>query len=331
MSNSKSGLTENENIVKKFKESYKDFLNNVTKHTINSANKYVSYINKACRLPGMDGLWDKLATEQDAVIKTKYVEELCDAIIVAINNPCCAISEKDLRDCQSSAHVLLAFVSDQTWTKHKGITIRFTAIYNKKAVRSIFLSRLTTQDRIYDFGAFPINIIHGIANRKKIALFDKIIDEIKFVYDDEGSYYVFREIDRVFIANDNHAYFKKGGKIYPIFTQIPNTKPVKYVMALSPHIKELSLDHDIPIEKELRKAISAMPILKKLSTDIVRFKKTYIATHKGANNRVVLAEYKKCMMPVDEDSLIKEIELFINGLSLTIMQRNLNSSKSNRL
>ena len=104
-------------------------------------------------------------------------------------------------------------------------------LYNKKAIRSIFLSRLTTQDRIYDFGAFPINIIHGLANRKKIALFDKIIDEIKFIYDDKGNYCLFKEIDRLLLANDNHAYFEKNGKIYPIFTQIPNIKPDKYVMA----------------------------------------------------------------------------------------------------
>ena len=39
--------------VNEFKKSYRDFLINVTRHSYNSANKYISYINKACLLPGI--------------------------------------------------------------------------------------------------------------------------------------------------------------------------------------------------------------------------------------------------------------------------------------
>ena len=75
----------------------------------------------------------------------------------------CILTEKELRDGQSSAHVLLAFVSGQTWTKHKGIQITFVQVFSNKALTARFKGRLRTQDRIYSFGAFPIDLICKIA------------------------------------------------------------------------------------------------------------------------------------------------------------------------
>ncbi|MBO5715446.1 MAG: hypothetical protein J6S23_03520 [Clostridia bacterium] len=316
--------------TKEFKLSYKHFLETVTKHTHNSANKYVSYINKACSLPGMSDFWDRLASCDDAIIQTKYVEELCDAITDALADTECDIKRKDLRDMQSSAHVLLAFVSGQTWVKHIGICVKFTAIYNHRTLRSKFLSRLTTQDRIYDFGTFPINIINGIANRKKISLFDKMIDEIKVIYNAKGEYFYFKDVSRIMLATDGYAYFEKEGNVYTVFTEVPGKGPAKYVKLHAPKIDELSLDHDNPIEKELKKCISLMPTLEALSTDILDFRKTYKTIHKKLDNRTVLRNYKDKMITIDEDELIKEITEFLSKLSLTIMERSLNSSKGSK-
>jgi hypothetical protein len=316
--------------TKEFKSSYREFLINVTKHTLNSANKYVSYINKGCSLPGMSDLWDRLAKSNDPIIKTKYVEALCDEIVVALSNSAHPIKEKDLRDIQSSAHVLMAFVSGQTWIKQNGISLQFTTIYNHRSLRSKFLSRLTTQDRIYSFGSFPINIISGMANRKKISIFDKMIDEIKVIYNEKGDFFYFKDVVRIMLATDGHAYFEKGGSIYPVFTQIPGKYPKEYRILQAPKIDELSLDHDNPIEKELRKHIKSMPTLELLSGDVWRFKQIYKANHKKADDRAVLRSYKDNMMVVDEDELIKEIRAFLSNLSLTIMQRNFNSAKSKK-
>lgn len=317
--------------VKEFKQSYKRFLVDVTAHSKHSSDKYVSYINKVSLLPGMQDLWERLAGCDDSTQKTQYVEELCDAIAAAFDDPNCTLTEKDLHDGQSSAHVLLAFVSGQTWEKHKGITVQFISIFGKKALRSKFLSRLTTQDRIYDFGAFPIHIINGIAKQKNVSLFEEMIDGIKFIYNRAGDYCYFKDISRVMLATDGHAYFEKGGKIYTVYTQIPGKVPSEYQILQAPKMDELSLDHDHPVEKELRKSIDTMPALKHLSLDIERFKQLYKKTHKNADNRTVLHAYKPHMIAVDEDKLIEEIKQFINSLSLTIMQRNLNSSKSNRV
>jgi len=314
--------------VQDYKLAYKHFLINVTKHSRHSANKYVSYINKVCPLPGMHDLWERLATCENPEIKTKYVEALCDEIATALDDPSCTIKEKDLRDSQSSAHVLLAFVSGQIWAKHKGIQIQFTSIYNKKALRSKFLSRLTTQDRIYSFGAFPIYIVNSIARQRKISLFDKMIDETKFIYNNKGDYFYFKDIDRVMIGNDGHAYFSKDRVVYTVFTQIPKKTPAEYCVAHIPKIDDLSLDHDNPVKKVLKSEISTMPVLNLLSQDIWKFKQSYKSTHKSADNRAVLGAYKHVMMKVDEVALIKETEAFLNQLSLTIMERGFNSSKN---
>jgi hypothetical protein len=277
----------------------------------------------------MNDLWHKLSTTNDSISRTHYVEQLCEAITEAFSDPSCTISEKDLRDCQSSAHVLLAFVSGQTWVKHNGIQVQFTAIYSHRALRNKFLSRLTTQDRIYAFGAFPIHIINCMANSKKISLFDKMIDEIKIVYNKNGAFFYFKDVTRIMLASDGYAYFEKAGTIFPVFTQIPKKIPSEYCLLRAPKIDELSLDHDNPIEYELRKYISIMPTLGVLSKDISNFKRTYKATHKKADNRTVLNAYKKHMICIDEEELLKEIKMFLSKLSLTIMQRNFNSSKNN--
>lgn len=313
---------------KDFKVAYKHFLINVTKHSHHTADKYVSYINKVCALPGMHDLWERLAVCENPETKTMYVEELCDAITVAFDDPSCVIKEKDLRDSQSSAHVLLAFVSGQIWAKYRGIQVQFTSIYNQKALRSKFLSRLTTQDRIYSFGAFPIYIVNSIARQRKISLFDKMIDETKFIYNHKGDYFYFKDIDRVMLGTDGHAYFSKDGVVYTVFTQIPKKTPADYCAAHIPKIDDLSLDHDNPVKNVLKSEISTMPVLNLLSQDIWKFKQVYKNTHKSADNRAVLAAYKHVMMKVDEVTLIKETEAFLNQLSLTIMERGFNSSKN---
>ena len=61
------------------------------------------------------------------------------------------------------------------------------------------------------------------------------------------------------------------------------------------------------------------------------FKRTYKATHKKADNRTVLNAYKNHVLRIDEDELLKEIKMFLEKLSLTIMQRNFNSSKNNTI
>jgi len=317
--------------VNEYKVAYKHFLIHITKHSKHTADKYVSYINKACQLPGMYDFWARLAACIDPVSKASLVETLCDAITVAFDDPACTIAKKDLRDSQSSAHVLLAFVSGQLWEKYKGIRVKFVSVYNKNVLRSKFLSRLTTQDRIYSFASFPINIINGLANKRKVSLFEEMINEIKFIYDDRGDFFYFKDIDRVMLATDGHAYFEKGGNIYPVYTQIPKQSPPEYRLLKAPKIDELSLDHDNPVEKKLKEAIGSMPTLQLLSADIQRFKQDYKKTHKKADNRTVLAAYKKCIVTINEDKLIQEIKQFFGSLSLTIMQRNLNSAKSNSM
>lgn len=320
-----------------FKQSYKHFLINVTKHSKHSANKYISYINKVCKLPGMQDLWDRLAYCDDAAKKTQYAEELCDAIIAAFDDPHCILTEKELRDGQSSAHVLLAFVSGQTWTKHKGIQITFVQVFSNKALTARFKGRLRTQDRIYSFGAFPIDLICKIATKHKVrTLWDDLIAQTKFVFDAHGNTVSFADISRVMLGSDHRAYFEKNGQIYTTFTKI--VQQGTYNEIITNDIGSLSLDHDIPVERALRACLVAnqMPEFKKLSDDIVyRFMPLYKGSHPKAKNQEIVGEYAKneydpVRLKIDEKVLLAEVQRFINALSLTIMDKGQNSAKSNR-
>ena len=323
--------------AKEFKQSYKHFLLNVTGHSKHTSNQYVSYINKACGLPGMHDLWNRLACCGDATKKTQYVEALCDVIASAFDDPHCTLTEKELYNSQSAAHVLLAFVSGQAWNKHKGMQITFVQVFSNKALMARFKGRLRTQDRIYAFGAFPIDLICKIATKQKVrTLWDNLIAQTKFVFDSSGNATCFADISRVMLGSDHRAYFEKNGQIYTTFTKVARSGI--YTEIHTKDIGNLSLDHDVPVEHALKACLSAnqMPEFKKLSDDIVyRFKPLYKATHPAAKNQEIVGTYAKTeydpsRLNIDENILLEEVQHFIDTLSLTIMDKGQNSAKSNR-
>jgi hypothetical protein len=323
--------------AKEFKQSYKHFLATVTEHSKHSSDKYVSYINKVSLLPGMHDLWERLACCDNATQKTQYVEELCDAIAVAFDDPYCTLTEKDLRDGQSAAHVLLAFVSGQQWVKYKGMQITFVQVFGNKSLVARFKGRLRTQDRIYAFGAFPIDLICKIATKHKVrTLWDNLIAKTKFVFDVKGNAVCFADISRVMLGSDHRAYFETDGQIYTTFTKIARLGT--YSEIITNNIGNLSLDHDVPVERALRACLSTnqMPEFKKLSDDIVyRFMPLYKTSHPEAKNQEIVGAYAKTeydpvRMNIDENRLLKEVQRFIDTLSLTIMDKGQNSAQSNR-
>ncbi len=323
--------------TKEFKQAYKHFLINVTKHSKHTADKYVSYINKACTLPGMHNLWDRIAFCDDMAKKILCVEELCDAIASAFDDPACTIKEKDLRDSQSSAHVLLAFVSNRIWTKHKGVQVSFVQIFSHKALISKFKQRLRTQDRLYAFGAFPIDLICKIATKHKLrTLWDELIAQTKFVYDAKGNVFPFKDISCVLIGDDHRAYFERDGQIHTTFTKIAGSTTFDEIRTMD--IRDLSLDHDIPVEKALRATLEsgAMSEFQKLSNDIIhRFVPIYKAFHSRAKVQDIIsaygqAEYDPVRLNIDEPAMLQEVQDFLGTLSLTIMDQKQNSAKSNR-
>lgn len=320
---------------KDFLRSYRGFLMDVVHISKGSAYCYVTYLRNACKLPGMENHLALITEAKATSLQVKYAEELCDAIDEAYNDPLCIIKRKDLDNSHTAAHVLLAYVSGLHWVKHKGVSVVFTQIFSARSVAATFRGRLRTQDRIYDYGAFPTNLISKLATKHKVRGFwDKMIAETKIIYDKSGKHCYFYEIEQILFGNDGHAYFKKGGKIHTIYTLI--TKTGLYRELNTAKLRDLSLDHDYPVESALKDMLlkKPMPELQKLGDDILRFKQTYLLTHPRAKNPEIISEYEKIYCPsrlsIDEPALLKEVQDFIGTLSLTIMDQAENSAKGKR-
>lgn len=317
--------------VTHFKKAYKTFATTQAHLTKYSADQYASYLNKACQLPGMQQQWERIATESNQAKQIQYAEEWCDAIAAAYDDLLCPLTVKQLNNSQSAAHLLLAFVSNVSWIKGKGMSVQFTQIISKKAAVTTFKGRLRTQDRIYDYGAFAADLLAKMATRHKFPLYNTLIDETKFVYDEKGNFFYLKDIDRIMLANDNHAYFEKDGAIYPIFTETIGTGT--YHKIATNNMRGLSLDHDYPLKSALRTHLQSLPEYKKLSDDILLFKNECKALYPKAQASKIMEEYDKqyaSRIHVDELQVLREIKGFLDVLHLTIMYQGDNSAKSNR-
>ena len=300
-----------------------------------SAYCYVTYLHNACKLPGMVNHLTLIA-DATPQMQVKYAEELCDAVDSGYDDPCCILTEKDLNNSHTAVHLLLAQVSGLKWVKHKGVSVTFTHIFNKKSIAKTFKGRLRTQDRIYAFGAFPTNLISKLATRFKVRdLWDNLIAETKIVYDKVGNTVRFDEIDRIMFGDDGLVYFEKGGKNYTLFTKINKTGD--FVELKTKKFKDLSLDHDIPVENALKKAVASGSLteMKKLGDEIVVFKKGYKPLNPKAKDAEIIGEYEKTCnlvrLGIDERRLLNEMQNFLKTLSLTVMDRAQNSSKGKKL
>lgn len=321
--------------VKRFLKEYRDFLTNTVHISKQSSYCYITYLKNACKLPAMNNHLYLIANGKNSAEKIQYANELCDAIDQAYFDPYCPIKQKDLNNSHTAAHILFAFVSGLKWIKHKGVDVAFIQIFNKSSIVANFKSRLRTQDRIYQFGAFPTNLYCKLATKFKVrTVWNKLINETKFIYDASGNYFCFKDIDQVMIGNDNHAYFMKDGKVYTIFTLITQTGT--YVELTAKKLRNLTLDHDKPVVEELEKFFLSKPIpeMRKLSNDILCFEKDYKLKFGNADGQKIISEYEKTydpvMLGIDEAKLLDEFIEFLDQLSLTIMDGAQNSSKGKK-
>ena len=132
--------------------------------------------------------------------------------------------------------------------------------------------------------------------------------------------------------------YKKNGKTYVVLTKDAKTGIYKELkLSTYKDLRDLSLDHDVPLDCELEKALASgnMPEYEKLCKDILIFKQSYISDNPGARCPEIISEYEKIYnsvrLQIDEEELLREAQSFIKTLSLTIMDRRQNSSKNNRL
>ena len=300
-----------------------------------STAQYVSYLNNTCqKLPGVTDHLDYIAASTDPDVQAVYAEQMNAAITLALKTNTAAVTRKRLHDYKSAVNLLVAFLAGQAWVKSKGAvalpTLTSVSEYSRNDLRKIFLSRLKTQDRMsYSYGVFAARVLCKIATRHKVKLFNKAVDEAKFLYaPDKNSFFRLKEIDKLTIATDGHAYIERKGKTYPVYTETyQKGNAVAFEIANVTSVRFLSLDHDIPMYDALQAALGNMPEYKKLSDDILAYK----AANPNMNASDLSTAYYDLLYPnltVREDVLLAEIGAFLDATQLTVMHASYNSSKN---
>ena len=300
-----------------------------------SAAQYKSYLRNVCKkLPCVTNHLDLIATSDNACDKAIYAEQMNAAVTLALKDDACPVSKKRLRDYKCAVAMLVAFVSDLDWNKGKGATAKpvlaCASEYSKKDLRRIFLSRVKTQDRLsYSYGVFVARLICKIASKHKIKPFNYLVENIKFlVGPDKNKFIRLKNVDKLTIATDGHAYIESKGKSYPVYTEVvKGGKSIGYEVANVTTMRDLSLDHDTPLYYALRSAFPDMPEYKKLSDSV----KDYKDNGKKQNATNLSRDYYKNEynnICISEKTLLEEICAFIDATQITIMLTSYNSSKN---
>ncbi len=318
-----------------------DFLDEYKKYAIDtvctqeSAESYISYLRGACKhLPGLEKNLELIATSKSINLQAIYAEQINTAICKALKSKNAPVKSKTLQNYKSASNLLIAFLSDAThiatFNKTALPVLNSESEYTRKDLRTIFLSRLKTQDRMsYSYGVFAVRVLCKIAAKHKVKLFNNAVENIKFLYGpDPKSFFRLKNIDKLIISIDGHAYIEKDGITYPLYTEnFQKGKGVGFEIAKTKTLRDLSLDHDIPLVKALEQEITTMPEYKKLSDDIMRFKKNHIISNASDFSKKYY-EQEYPLLQVSEASILNEISEFLKDMQLTIMHTSYNSSKN---
>ncbi|MBQ9084121.1 MAG: hypothetical protein IJY24_00525 [Clostridia bacterium] len=317
-----------------FLQGYFDFLLDAA-FSLNSANQYKSYLKNVCKkLPGMAKHLELISEYSDPDIQAVYAEQMNSAVSSAISSGTSAVSTKQLRNYKSAVALLIAYISNLEWTKGKGgspkITITAASEYDRRDLRRIFLSRVKTQDRFsYSYGVFAARILSKIASKHKIKLFDGMVNGVSFIISADGKQRVtLADIDKLTIATDGGVYVEVKGASYPLYTEAIEdgvSRGFKILTARS--MRDLSLDHDIPLYHALKDALFAMPEYKKLSDSV----RSYIDSGITGNASTISKRYLAVIYPtmsLNEVMLLGEVFAFLNSTAITVMYTPSNSSKN---
>ncbi|MBQ7294409.1 MAG: hypothetical protein IJW79_11810 [Clostridia bacterium] len=299
-----------------------------------SAEQYKSYLKNTCKkLPGISTHLDMISASGDADEQAVYAEQINAALTSALKDDSFPLKKKTLRNYKSAAAMLVAFLAELDSEKKKSkITVSLTGAseYTRNDIRKIFLARVRTQDRMsYSYGVFAARVLSRIATARKVKLFGKMIDNVKFLISSDGNNFIrLKKVDSLIIAADKHAYITSGGQTYPVYTQVvKDGKSTGYEIATVKSMRDLSLDHDSPLYYALETALPAMPEYGKLSASFKSFK--------DANGKMTAAhlstQYFEKVFPalkLCESTILKETGAFLDGTQMTVMLKSYNSSKN---
>ena len=323
-------------LVNEFLKQYGNFLIDCG-FTQNSVDQYKSYLrNVGKKLLSVANNLDMIASTEDTTIQGIYVEQMNIAVTNALRDEDCTVDRKKLHDYRCARAVLHAFVENLAWDKGNGAILKpgvsGLSEYEYKDIKKVFLLRVKTQDRLsYPYGVFAARILNKIAAHHKVKIFDKMIDNVKFLIAPDSNKYVYlKNINKLIITDGGHVCIESEGKTYYVYTEVvKNGVTEGYEKIVVSSLGDLSLDHDTPLYHALEAAITNMPEYKKLSDSV----KAHVVANLEENAFNISKDYFDNQYPVEKENinesvLLDEMGAFLGNTAMTIMHKSYNSSKN---
>lgn len=207
-----------------------------------------------------------------------------------------------------------------------------TDIYENKDLFRIFKSRLITQDRVYSNGTYlPCRMFNKLFSKDKTYknLIKSVLAKTVFLLDG-GDKAILSDVKAIsFEGNEVFAVLKNGVKKAVVTEVHVKGQAVTYEKLMTERIRDLSLDHDVPLVKLVNESISHYPNMMTLSNSLIAYKDANAG--KGYTKSKLSTYFfhdKYSTLRIDETQLLSELCNLYNKVNLTIMLSKYNSSKN---
>lgn len=211
----------------------------------------------------------------------------------------------------------------------------YSLFFTKKEIIDNFEWRINTQDRFYEKKTIclPCRLLSKIYQKGNdyTSVVDKMLNGCKVLIDGRGHSIKLKQVRNISIVNGEFVvcYGSKGTttKLYTEVNKKGNS--LGYAIQTGDLLRDISLDHDNPLFDVYRKFLfdGNAPTLRKLSDDYC----AYHRAHMNITQSALACHYynnRYSQLGINEQSLLKEVDVLFSCLKLTIMDRRINSSKN---
>lgn len=328
-------------IVKTFLDDFKQYIIDMGKE-VGTANSYRANVKRACKIADLgEGFIEAIAVITDIETKAALCEFLRAKLSEIIETSTSKVPDKSIKDCRSAVSALAEFVTKEensTFIKSAetsflpSIALPCESVYTQQDMIRIFKQRLATQDRYYASSCLPARIITKInAQSIKKDIYKNLILHTRFLYDtDPNKHFQLSEITKLTIKTDGLVKIQVKGAEYDVYTGVYSKGHlVGYERIRVDSFALLSLDHILPVHRQLQEFVKKHIVYSQFSKSIIDYK----ASCPEMPIAQFSTEYFQKVYPelaINENTLINEVCQFIDSLNLVILHRSFNSSKSDK-
>lgn len=211
----------------------------------------------------------------------------------------------------------------------------YSLFFTKKEIIDNFEWRINTQDRFYEKKTvcLPCRLLSKIYQKGNdyTTVVDKMLNDCKVLIDNKGDSIKLKQVQNISIINREFIVcYGPKGTTTKLYTEV-NKKgsSLGYIIQTGDLLRDISLDHDYPLFDVYRKYLFGgnAPTLRKLSDDYC----TYHRAHMDITQSALACHYynnRYSQLGINEQDLLKEVDVLFSSLKLTIMDRRINSSKN---